>query len=388
MSYSGGIVSKPVTTYDIGSAIGSASRDVGTLCTHSNINIWAKYKPFRSSITREATKAEHENANFGLGVMNGAKFSLFQNVADIVVSPNTTWQYFKPRGASYNEWYRMLDFNHYRADAKAPGYENHTKADYSTLKALAYIYTEYADQSVDTFSVEMANMGVIKNPRLYGAPFDKEAYVYAVKRDDGALFTLDSDGTYEYLYDQDGYEDNGVIQVEYQNGGTNNFIGLLLPLTGGSLLRDYAIVIPGTYFHLDKKEQGEGEVIFISTECDPDAWTGDRITRVLMDISVKNGLTETIYPQELLLSIAEGDGSYFTYRLFTDQSIPFDSSAIAPNATKTLFGNTITLSTYSPYRDYFLDNQGWWKLSFKYRDSKGVQTLLMDSGNWRHILEK
>ena len=45
MGYSNGIVTKPVTTKDIGQAIGSSSRKVGVLCTDSNINKWARYKP-------------------------------------------------------------------------------------------------------------------------------------------------------------------------------------------------------------------------------------------------------------------------------------------------------------------------------------------------------
>lgn len=41
----GNIVSAPLNTRDVGSVLGSASNDVGTLCTHANINMWAKYKP-------------------------------------------------------------------------------------------------------------------------------------------------------------------------------------------------------------------------------------------------------------------------------------------------------------------------------------------------------
>lgn len=41
----GNIVSAPLNTRNVGSVLGSASNDVGTLCTHANINMWAKFKP-------------------------------------------------------------------------------------------------------------------------------------------------------------------------------------------------------------------------------------------------------------------------------------------------------------------------------------------------------
>ena len=41
----GNIISAPLNTRDVGSVLGSASNDVGTLCTHANINMWAKFKP-------------------------------------------------------------------------------------------------------------------------------------------------------------------------------------------------------------------------------------------------------------------------------------------------------------------------------------------------------
>ena len=34
-----------ITTTLVGTTLGVSSRDVGTLCTHPNINMWSKYKP-------------------------------------------------------------------------------------------------------------------------------------------------------------------------------------------------------------------------------------------------------------------------------------------------------------------------------------------------------
>lgn len=47
MSYSNGKISEtdPVTVTDVQTALSSPSKDVGTLCASSSVNIWAKYKP-------------------------------------------------------------------------------------------------------------------------------------------------------------------------------------------------------------------------------------------------------------------------------------------------------------------------------------------------------
>lgn len=45
MAYANGIISAPVSIYDIQRAIGSSAGDLGTLCKHVNINQWSKMKP-------------------------------------------------------------------------------------------------------------------------------------------------------------------------------------------------------------------------------------------------------------------------------------------------------------------------------------------------------
>ena len=47
MSYNSenGIISAPVSIYDVKRALGESSNDLATLCKSENINIWSKYKP-------------------------------------------------------------------------------------------------------------------------------------------------------------------------------------------------------------------------------------------------------------------------------------------------------------------------------------------------------
>lgn len=45
MAYNNGIITAPVSVYDVQRALGVGSPDVGTLCKHANINMWARFKP-------------------------------------------------------------------------------------------------------------------------------------------------------------------------------------------------------------------------------------------------------------------------------------------------------------------------------------------------------
>lgn len=83
--------------------------DLGTLCKHNNINIWAKYKPFRNSSIAFA------NASAWLTAATTARFGFGSAETDLSYGWNSSspeWDiaYLKPRGGTYNELYRQLDF--------------------------------------------------------------------------------------------------------------------------------------------------------------------------------------------------------------------------------------------------------------------------------------
>ncbi len=93
-----------ITTTLVGTTLGSSSRDVGTLCTHPNINKWSKWKPVRFNKVEGLTLADLTGVDFGL-----------------IPPPNNTdylnvigfkWVYARPRGGA-NEPYRLGDFRNY-----------------------------------------------------------------------------------------------------------------------------------------------------------------------------------------------------------------------------------------------------------------------------------
>lgn len=114
MSNSGGKITAPISiTTDVSPVLGVSNYDLGYLCanTHGKINMWAKYKPVRYNKMAEITENERAATNYGLqfgivytgeGLVNEAK------------KTNSGWAYLPPRGGSYNEPYRLSDFDKYR----------------------------------------------------------------------------------------------------------------------------------------------------------------------------------------------------------------------------------------------------------------------------------
>ncbi len=91
-----------ITTTKVANALGSASRNVGALCTNSNINIWSKYKPIRFSKPTPISDAEFKTKKYGLNVSN-------YGIVD----------YDAPTGTAMYP-FRIGDFRRYNHTAKPP----------------------------------------------------------------------------------------------------------------------------------------------------------------------------------------------------------------------------------------------------------------------------
>lgn len=115
MSHTSTTITKPVNTIDISSVLGVASRQVGYLCSnkHGKITIWAKYKPVRFNKRNEIEDATKASVRYGISVST-------VNTDAGHIGTNAVWEYLPPRGNSYYEPCRMLDFNGYEHDATQP----------------------------------------------------------------------------------------------------------------------------------------------------------------------------------------------------------------------------------------------------------------------------
>lgn len=118
MSYSGGIVSKPVTMTDIAQAVGNASRSLGYLITNGSIKKWAKKKPVRYDTNSAITDAQRKSANHSFSFTSYANLSSLMDAAVALGQSGEAWTYNRPRGVYSNvrEPFRMLDFDGYNSN--------------------------------------------------------------------------------------------------------------------------------------------------------------------------------------------------------------------------------------------------------------------------------
>lgn len=117
MGYSNGVISAPVNTDDVCTALGVSKHEVGYLCSnaHLKINPFAKFKPTR-----------YDNVDsvdgYWKGLDGNCGFAPYQlsSIADIVNHCDGTlngWEYLAPNG-SY--WKRLTDFVGYKHNAVRP----------------------------------------------------------------------------------------------------------------------------------------------------------------------------------------------------------------------------------------------------------------------------
>ena len=106
-----------ITTAAVGTALGSSSRDVGTLCKHSSINKWAKGKPVPYPSDTGVTDHERRFCNQGFDLNSVTSISISQLLSS--AQANKDWTYIKPSGGA-NSPYRLGDFRGYNHNAVPP----------------------------------------------------------------------------------------------------------------------------------------------------------------------------------------------------------------------------------------------------------------------------
>ena len=121
MAYSNGLITKPVSIYDVERALGSSSTDLATLIKDGVINKWARYKPIRTLTAKmsPATFSDRKGVNFGLEVPYCERSMMNAMVYYLVYDEkgeNDKWLYIRPRGdmtgqtGGIKEYFRLTDF--------------------------------------------------------------------------------------------------------------------------------------------------------------------------------------------------------------------------------------------------------------------------------------
>ncbi len=124
MGLNNGILTQPISLEDIAQCFGVSTEDLGTLCSYSDINMWAKYKPLRHGYEGVLTDAQRALGGYGILATkyNVDNSSSRESAINNAIAGNTGWRHDKPRGENYSEWYRELDFDGYNHNSICPFY--------------------------------------------------------------------------------------------------------------------------------------------------------------------------------------------------------------------------------------------------------------------------
>lgn len=158
MAYNNGIITAPVSIYDVQRALGSGSNYLGTLCQNLNINKWAWFKPIRTSNIGLLNESMRQSARYGLffrentdaeNLLKGT-VAINETNFDKAASSNYEWSYIRPTGGLSSP-YRLTDFACEDASLGLIGYKHNTQPPYeifgdwgvklSTLNKVANIYS-------------------------------------------------------------------------------------------------------------------------------------------------------------------------------------------------------------------------------------------------------
>lgn len=136
MSYSNGIITRPVVITpsggDIGQALGVALNSLGDLITQGPINPWAKFKPVRFATLEDTGESATEQPNYWKANDGMCGFSVPEST-NTTSGPSTSssawykllnslllWTYNRPSGALLSQPFRENDFDGYDHNAPQP----------------------------------------------------------------------------------------------------------------------------------------------------------------------------------------------------------------------------------------------------------------------------
>jgi len=121
-----GILTVPIEIREIYQCLGAGALngtwyDIGHICTHVNINKWAKFKPTDYPSRSAGSAVTYVGAD-GLCGLDCAPSTNLQTVIDRVRLGNYDWAYSKRPNGVGQSFYRMLDFEFYNHNSVKPLY--------------------------------------------------------------------------------------------------------------------------------------------------------------------------------------------------------------------------------------------------------------------------
>jgi hypothetical protein len=127
MPYSNGKITAPVSIYDVRRALNASANDVGRLCAHQKINMWARYKP-ETAVTGLVTLGispislqDRVLNGYGIECRSNAGVGSISTLVDQLRAGTAVdcFTYKRPSGTIASP-YRLSDFDNYWHNASAP----------------------------------------------------------------------------------------------------------------------------------------------------------------------------------------------------------------------------------------------------------------------------
>lgn len=100
-----------ITTSMVAQAIGAGTNDVGSLCKHTNVNKWSKWKPVSLAKVTGLTESDLSSVKYGFTIPSA-------NAAESDTL-SASWIYNKPAGGCASP-YRLGDFRNYQHSSEIP----------------------------------------------------------------------------------------------------------------------------------------------------------------------------------------------------------------------------------------------------------------------------
>ena len=130
-----------ITTSKVGNALGTTSRDVGSLCSSSLINPWSRWKPI-SNPASTLTDAILKTANYGITILSATSPALLLNA--VKNNGNLGYTYSRPVGG-INSPYRLGDFRGYNHGALIPTESTYKDNDKVAISGVSSSYSTGLD---------------------------------------------------------------------------------------------------------------------------------------------------------------------------------------------------------------------------------------------------
>lgn len=186
------VIVTPVSISDVQLILGSSSNDLGTLCTHANINMWAKWKPvpLRNivGLPDEIVNGNSWKGNpvegtnrpwwYGGGQGVGSDYYTYgvpviSDLSDIgsngEQNDDSVWTYRKPSGGM-SEPYRLADFVGYYHDARQPVWSDLPKQLYLNFtNTIGIGVLDYPETGEFSLSDVRDMLGIADGIKLYAA---------------------------------------------------------------------------------------------------------------------------------------------------------------------------------------------------------------------------